>query len=1031
MSAYDAVIWFSGVKYGSYRYASAGPNSTDEANFAAYLNQGGNLFLSSPDYYNDMGLSSFLKTYLGVDGMTSFVSTAHAAGANAFAGLGPYALNRTFSDYSDTLSVNAGGTVAFSGDAGDIAAYTANTTFFAFPFEAIDSAPAREAVLQAILDRFAITTRPTLAANATITVDVEVQVAPDATGSLSTEVSASNPLPDFDPSNNSAVATTGVVTVFMVNTLDDVDDGACTTGHCSLREAINAANALAPGGPLAQIRFDLPAPFIIQPTSALPALTAAVTLDGASNPGGPVILDGGGAGPGAAGLTLASDGSSISGLEIRAFSGNGISVLDGVHNLLTGNSLHDNGGLGIDLGGDGVTPNDFQDGDSGANDLLNAPILQRAVISGTSTLVQGFVSAAPNSDYTVDFYRNTACDPTFYGEGETYFDSLTLTTNDAGYAPFLLTHNGVLAAGQIVTALGHDTGGNTSEFARCVAVGPNNDAWANAYPLALTSTGDPRTLAGGAQHTINLPGQSRWYRFPVMPGSKIVVHLTDLPANYDLMLFGDIAKTYADLQQPQGADDLVKLNARFSPEMFSPEMFSPEMFSPEMFSPEMFSPEMFSPEMFSPEMFSPEMFSPEMFSPEMFSPEMFSPEMFSPEMFSPEMFSPEMFSPEMFSPEMFSPEMFSPDQRYFSSAQRQSAIAVSGFDGTADETIVAHSWNKSGDFYVRVRGRNGVFDPGAAFTLAVTLVTGECSAINPSLHPDLSGITAGNTQTLILTDYSRMRGDLSSMQSKLAGLAAAVDGVIVDVGQDAAIQAANQQADQYPDCVYAKNLVAGATKEIVDAYRAVNPIKYIVLVGNDDVIPFFRYPDQALLASESGYEPPVRDQTASQASLRLGYVLGQDEYGASITLDRRNTTIPIPDLAVGRLVETPSDIVAVIDAFLGLSGGVVPTPTNALVTGYDFLADGAEAVQAEFEAGLGESGNVDTLIAPADVSPLGPGCLDGHRSGLGPTRQRPPRSDLSRRPFQRYRRPGRRLQDPAHRRPDGEFERRFDKRHRV
>ena len=88
-----------------------------------------------------------------------------------------------------------------------------------------------------------------------------------------------------------------------------------------------------------------------------------------------------------------------------------------------------------------------------------------------------------------------------------------------------------------------------------------------------------------------------------------------------------------------------------------------------------------------------------------------------------------------------------------------------------------------------------------------------------------------------------------------------------------------------------------------------------MLVGNDDVIPFFRYPDLALLANEDGYVPPVKDQTASQASLRNNYFLSQDTYGASVEINRRNTSLPVPELAVGRLVETPDDVLATIDAY--------------------------------------------------------------------------------------------------------------------
>ena len=44
-------------------------------------------------------------------------------------------------------------------------------------------------------------------------------------------------------------------------------------------------------------------------------------------------------------------------------------------NSILGNVIHSNGGLGIDLSANGVTPNDPTDGDAGPNDLLNFPLI--------------------------------------------------------------------------------------------------------------------------------------------------------------------------------------------------------------------------------------------------------------------------------------------------------------------------------------------------------------------------------------------------------------------------------------------------------------------------------------------------------------------------------------------------------------------------------------------------------------------------------------------------------------------------------
>ena len=133
------------------------------------------------------------------------------------------------------------------------------------------------------------------------------------------------------------------------------------------------------------------------------------------------------------------------------------------------------------------------------------------------------------------------------------------------------------------------------------------------------------------------------------------------------------------------------------------------------------------------------------------------------------------------------------------------------------------------------------------------------------------------------------------------------------------IHALNQQADAHPACVYAKNLVASAIRDIVTAYRAANPnLADVVLVGDDDVIPFFRYPDQNGLGPEKNYQPPVDPTSASEASLRSDYILGQDEYGSKISLSLGTYAFPVPDLPVGRLVETPGEA----------TGSCVPTWTT-------------------------------------------------------------------------------------------------------
>ena len=116
-----------------------------------------------------------------------------------------------------------------------------------------------------------------------------------------------------------------------VNVLDDTDDGACTQQHCSLREAINAANAL-PGPNRIDFNILDATETVIRVQSPLPAVTESVELDAYAQPGWSgapvVVLDGAAAGATAGGLVMRATSCLVRGLVIRNFDGNGI-LLDG------------------------------------------------------------------------------------------------------------------------------------------------------------------------------------------------------------------------------------------------------------------------------------------------------------------------------------------------------------------------------------------------------------------------------------------------------------------------------------------------------------------------------------------------------------------------------------------------------------------------------------------------------------------------------------------------------------------------------
>src|SRR5206468_11785976 len=100
-------------------------------------------------------------------------------------------------------------------------------------------------------------------------------------------------------------------------------------------------------------------------------------------------------------------------------SGRGVRVGQGEFVTIVGNSSAANGGLGIDLAGDGVTPNDAGDVDIGPNDLQNFPVIT-AAFAGSTTRVSASLSSLPNADFLLSFYASDAADPSGFGEGQRY-----------------------------------------------------------------------------------------------------------------------------------------------------------------------------------------------------------------------------------------------------------------------------------------------------------------------------------------------------------------------------------------------------------------------------------------------------------------------------------------------------------------------------------------------------------------------------------------------------------------------------------
>lgn len=240
--------------------------------------------------------------------------------------------------------------------------------------------------------------------------------------------------------------------------------------------------------------------------------------------------------------------------NLIAYNGDGgVKVYSGVRNPILSNSIFENRvGLGIDLGGNGLTPNDPGDADPGPNELQNFPELTTTRAGGGRTEGDGVLNSKPLTTYLLQFFRSERCDPSQHGEGRTLIGEREVTTDATGVATFSFGFSGGGQEGDVITSTATDPLGNTSEFSRCSQAGElisgsvttlspaaatNDVGTRHTVTATVVSFSDPgQTLAGvtvyftvtgsvttSGQCTTGADGQCSFtYTGPTFPGADLI-----------------------------------------------------------------------------------------------------------------------------------------------------------------------------------------------------------------------------------------------------------------------------------------------------------------------------------------------------------------------------------------------------------------------------------------------------------------------------------------------------------------------------
>jgi hypothetical protein len=241
------------------------------------------------------------------------------------------------------------------------------------------------------------------------------------------------------------------------------------SGLGSLRSAIETANThIGPD----TIAFSVAGTIsLLSPLAAiLDAIGGTVilgfTAPGASSPMLPsVVLDGSSSMPGP-GLELASPDNRVEGLTFRNFAGPGIAVTGALSlgNTVTACRFYGNAGPGIDLGDDGITPNDPTDADTGPNTLLNYPFFDSILEVGLDTFaVYGRATVSSRVELFLAAEAGNPGrqpEPTIHGPAYTLLGS-TVAAGDGSFSFLGIA----MPEWSLVTATATDPAGNTSELA--------------------------------------------------------------------------------------------------------------------------------------------------------------------------------------------------------------------------------------------------------------------------------------------------------------------------------------------------------------------------------------------------------------------------------------------------------------------------------------------------------------------------------------------------------------------------------------
>lgn len=283
--------------------------------------------------------------------------------------------------------------------------------------------------------------------------------------------------------------------------------------------------------------------------------------------------------------------------------------------------------------------------------------------------------------------------------------------------------------------------------------------------------------------------------------------------------------------------------------------------------------------------------------------------------------------------------------------------------GPGEASRIHYVFSSAGAYFLKVRHFNPAkYGPGTEYAIRVSPGTPPDPTPTPTPPPTITPTPTpppSGVETLILVNRERMaalHGESATAQlmTKLNDLAVHtnVNGDIIRLDLNQTISAAYTSWIADLTNVDKANAVTTAIRGVIMTYLQQNgSVKYIVLVGDDRALPFRRIVDNTprndYLERHYLY---VDDSHPTGAALRSNHYLTDDYYVSREPTPFLGRELYLPDLAVGRLIETADEISAFIDAFLVDD---MLAPGKVLITGYDFVQSTAHANCSDWQTEYG------------------------------------------------------------------------------